>query len=35
MAKRICLSREAHERLKTLRDDGETFSEVILRVTVD
>lgn len=32
MAKKICISREAHERLKDLRDDGETFTEAILRV---
>jgi predicted CopG family antitoxin len=35
MAKRICISRKAHERLKACRDDGETFSEAILRVTTD
>lgn len=33
MAKQICISREAHERLKDLRRDGETFTEAILRVT--
>ena len=32
MAKKICISREAHERLKDLRRDGETFTEVILRM---
>ncbi|WP_269814484.1 hypothetical protein [Halorussus litoreus] len=33
MAKKICLSRAAHDRLKELRRDGETFSEAILRVS--
>ena len=33
MAKKICISREAHQRLKDLRRDGETFTEAILRVT--
>jgi predicted CopG family antitoxin len=32
MAKKICISRTAHDRLKRLRDDGETFSEAILRL---
>jgi predicted CopG family antitoxin len=32
MAKKICISREAHERLKDLRREGETFTEAILRV---
>ena len=33
MAKKICISREAHERLKDLRREGETFTEAILRVS--
>jgi predicted CopG family antitoxin len=33
MAKKICISREAHERLKDLRCEGETFTEAIIRVT--
>jgi predicted CopG family antitoxin len=32
MAKKICISREAHERLKDLRREGETFTEAILRI---
>ncbi|WP_137284923.1 antitoxin VapB family protein [Halorussus salinisoli] len=35
MAKKICISREAHERLKALRRDGETFSEAILRLATE
>jgi predicted CopG family antitoxin len=35
MAKKICISREAHERLKDLRREGETFTEAILRVADD
>ena len=35
MAKKICISREAYERLKDLRREGETFTEVVLRVTTD
>jgi predicted CopG family antitoxin len=33
MAKKICISREAYERLKDLRREGETFTEVVLRTT--
>jgi predicted CopG family antitoxin len=32
MAKKICISREAHERLKDLRREGEMFTEAILRI---
>jgi len=32
MAKKICISREAYERLKDLRREGETFTEAILRI---
>jgi predicted CopG family antitoxin len=33
MAKKICISREAYERLKDLRREGETFTEAVLRTT--